>query len=237
MPTSSELELPVGDGARMRAYAARPDGPGPFPGLIVFQEAFGVTPHIRSVADRFAAEGYLAVAPELFHRTAPPGWSASYADFPSVAPHVQAVTEATLEADARAAWDWLAAQPETRPGAIGAIGYCLGGRASFVANVALPLKAAVSYYGGRIVPVLVRRAPELHAPMLFFWGGLDKHIPPEQTAAVGEELRKAGKPHISVQVSYADHGFFRDGSPSYQPEAARESWALTLAFLAGKMAR
>jgi carboxymethylenebutenolidase len=235
--STSPLELAVSDGGKMRAHVARPEGSGPFPGLIVFQEAFGVTAHIRDVANRFAAEGYLAVAPELFHRTAPPGFEGSTADFRSVQPHLQAVTEATLEADIQSVWDWLASRPEVRPGAIACVGYCLGGRASFVANAILPFKAAISYYGGRIAPVLVKRAPELQAPMLFFWGGLDQHIPPEQVAVVTSELRKAGKPHTSVEFSYADHGFFRDGTPTYNEEAARESWALALAFLREKLAR
>ena len=69
-----KVELSVADGTRMAAYVARPKDGGPHPGLLVFQEAFGVNHHIRNVAERFAAEGYVAIAPELFHRTAPPGF-------------------------------------------------------------------------------------------------------------------------------------------------------------------
>jgi carboxymethylenebutenolidase len=229
------VELKVADGTTMRAYAVIPEGPGPFPGLIVFQEAFGVNHHIRDVADRFAREGYAVIAPELFHRTAPPGFEGSYADFPGIAPHLQAVTPPGLEADTRAAWDWLQRQPAVKAGVMACIGYCLGGRAAFVANSVLPFRAAISYYGGRIAPDLLGRAPDLRAPMLFFWGGLDKHILPDQVAAVAESLVKAGKPFTNVVVADADHAFFCDERGNYNAQAARESWALTLAFLREKV--
>jgi carboxymethylenebutenolidase len=232
---AQSVELKVADGTTMRAYTARPEGPGPFPGLIVFQEAFGVNRHIRDVADRFAREGYAVIAPELFHRTAPAGFEGSYADFPGVMPHLQAITPAGLEADTRASWDWLQSQPAVKKGVMACIGYCLGGRAAFVANSVLPFRAAVSYYGGRIAPDLLGRAPDLHAPMLFFWGGLDKHILPDQVAAVMASLTQAGKPYTNVVVADADHAFFCDDRGNYNEQAARESWALTLAFLREKV--
>lgn len=225
------INLPVADGTTVQVYTAVPPGEGPFPGLIVFQEAFGVNQHIRDLTDRFAHEGYIAIAPELFHRTAAPGFEIGYTDFASVAPHMQAVTETTLEADSRACWDWLHAQPKIRKGAVACIGYCMGGRAAFLANAVLPFRAAVSYYGGRIAPDLIKRAPSLHGPMLFFWGGLDKHIPPEQIAEVVSGLRKAAKAFMNVEISYADHGFSCDQRPSFNATATREAWALTLSFL------
>jgi carboxymethylenebutenolidase len=120
--------LSVADGTSMRAYVSRPAGK-PRAGLLVFQEAFGVNAHIRDVADRFAREGYLAIAPELFHRTAP-GLEAGYTDFPAVMPHMQALTNEGLEADIRAAHDWLRkAVPELK---ICATGYCMGGRTAWL---------------------------------------------------------------------------------------------------------
>jgi carboxymethylenebutenolidase len=232
---NNQVELNVADGTTLRAYTAMPSGKGPFPGLIVFQEAFGVNRHIRDVADRFAAEGYAAIAPELFHRSAPPGFEFPYTDFESVKPHFMAITEAGLEADTRAAWDWLHGQAEVRGDATACIGYCLGGRVAFLANAILPFKAAVSYYGGRIAPDLIVRAPNLHGHHLFFWGGLDKHIPPESVEAVIDSLRKAGKPYTNVVISDADHAFFCDDRPNYNEQAARESWAHTLAFLREKL--
>jgi carboxymethylenebutenolidase len=225
------VALPIADGTSMYAYTAMPQGTGPFPGLMLFQEAFGVNHHIRSLADRFAAEGYIVIAPELFHRTAPKGFEGSYTDFSTVAPHMQAIKEGQLEMDVRATYEWLQTNALVKKDHIACTGYCMGGRVSFLANTILPLKAAISYYGGRIVPDLVKRAPLLHAPMLFFWGGLDKHIPREQIATITDELRKANKDFINVEISYADHGFFCDEKAAYNPKAAAEAWALTLAFL------
>jgi len=225
------VSLSVADGTTMFAYTAVPAGQGPFPGLILFQEAFGVNSNIRNLADRFAAEGYVVIAPELFHRTAPKGFEGSYTDFAAIAPHFAGINDELLGHDARAAFDWLQNNPLVRKGDIASTGYCMGGRASFLANSLLPLKAAISYYGGRIAPDLVKRAPSLHGPMLFFWGGLDKHIPHEHVETVTGELKAAGKHFINVEISYADHGFFNEEKPVYNPDAAAEAWALTLAFL------
>ena len=220
------VELQAGDGTSLRAYVARPAEPATR-GLLLFQEAFGVNAHVRDVADRFANEGYLAIAPELFHRTAP-GFDCAYSDFARAMPQLDAVTEQGLDADSRAAYAWL---DRAGVGAnIAAVGYCLGGRVSFVANSGLPLKAAVSYYGGRI-PGVLSRAPKLAGPMLFFWGGLDHHIPDDQRQAVIKGVRDANKTFVDVVFSNADHGFFCDARPSYHAASAAQAWGLTLAFL------
>ncbi len=221
------VALGVEDGSTMRAWVARPPEPLPTRGLLVFQEAFGVNAHIRSVADRFAQEGFLAIAPELFHRTQP-GFEGRYDDFPAAAPHLEAVTVHGLEADIRAALGWL--DEAGVGGNTAAVGYCFGGRVSFVANSTAPLKAAVSYYGGRLPPLL-DRTPRLSGPMLFFWGGLDHHIPAEQRRAVADAVSAAGKPFVDVLFSDADHGFFCDARASYHATAALQAWSLTLAFL------
>lgn len=236
MPIKSEyVTLTVSDGSFMQAYTAAPDGKGLYCGLILFQEAFGVNHHIRELTERFASQGYIVIAPELFHRTAPSGFEAAYGDMSAVQQHFQGISEQTIKADARASWEWLQEHPQIQKGNIACTGYCLGGRASFIANTALPLKAAISYYGGRIAPDLIKRASELHAPMLFFWGGLDKHILTEQIALITKGMREANKPFTNVEFSDADHGFFCNERPSYNEEAAKEAWALTLAFLENKM--
>src|SRR4051812_43190766 len=173
-PKTEYVTLAVADGSSMRAYVSRP-ADKPRAGLIVFQEAFGVNAHIRDVADRFAREGFLAIAPELFHRTAP-GLDAPYTDFPSVVGHMQAMTDPGLAADIRAAHEWLANSSGHAGLSISAIGYCMGGRAATVAAIAVPLQCSVSYYGGGIgatgyFPNLLDRLKDLGAPMLFFWGG------------------------------------------------------------------
>jgi carboxymethylenebutenolidase len=229
------ITLTVGDETTMRAYVARPQDSAPHTGLLVFQEAFGVNGHIRDVTERFAREGYIAAAPELFHRTAP-GFEGAYNNFEAVMPHIMALTDQNLAADVRSTFEWLHANPETEGQAIACVGFCMGGRVTFLTNAVLPVRAAISFYGGGIAPSpfgpgLLSRAGDLHAPQLLFWGGLDKHIGPEQTHAVTESLRAAGKPFVNVEFSDADHGFFCDARPSYNPSAARQAWALTLTFL------
>jgi carboxymethylenebutenolidase len=218
----------------MQAYTSAPTSGEKRPGIILLQEAFGVNHHIRSVADRLAAAGYVVIAPELFHRTAAPGFEIPYTDFPSAAPHFHGITPEGLTTDLQAAYGWLQAQDNVQTDKIGSIGFCLGGRVSFFANTVLPLAAAVSYYGGG-THTLANRAAELHAPHLFFWGGQDKYIPKEQVDAITAALDAAGKPYISTVISYADHGFHCDERASYNADAAHEAWALTLTYFAEKL--
>jgi carboxymethylenebutenolidase len=230
MPTSNFVTIPVPDGTTMQTYIAYPTTKDPAPAIIVLQEAFGVNNHIRNVTDRLAAHGYIAIAPELFHRTASPGLEFAYDDFPAVMPHYQAMTTESIEADMKGTYAWLQQQSGIQKDKIAAIGFCLGGRVSLIANMVLPLAAAVSYYGGGTDPLL-DRLNELHAPQLMCWGGLDKHIPAEQIDALEKGLKAANKPYINVVFSDADHGFNCDEKPAYNPKAAKEAWAMTLAFL------
>ncbi len=228
------VTLTVADGTTLPAYVARPTQNDSGRGLLVFQEAFGVNAHIRDVTERFAREGYTAIAPALFHRT-DPNFEGSYTEFGAAMLHMQALTEEGLGADARAAFDWLTSPDGGQAQVVGSVGYCLGGRVSFLADALLPVKASVSYYGGGIAPSergpgLLQHAPTLHAPILLFWGGQDGHIGPEQRRAVEDALRAADKPYAEVTFSQARHGFFCDVRDAYEPDAARQSWALTLAF-------
>ena len=215
----------------MAAYVARPSAPGRHPGLIVFQEAFGVNSHIRNVSERFAAQGYVAIAPELFHRTAPAGFAGDYNDFPSLMPHYQAVTNEAGEADIRAVYDWLSSSPYVRADQISSVGFCMGGRISFLANSVAPLRSAVSFYGGGIAQTLLDRTSQLHGGTLLIWGGLDKHISAEHRQAVTNALNSENKPYVNVEFSQANHGFLCDERGAYEPHATRQAWALTLEFL------
>ncbi len=224
------VSLNVSDGSEMRAYVAKPDEWNGF-GLLVFQEAFGVNAHIRDITERYAKLGFLAAAPELFHRTGP-GFEGSYGDFGAVMPHYQALTDEGLAADFNATYDYLLSQGASK---CACIGYCLGGKASFLAAATLPLACAVSYYGGGIAPNersagLLGRAPDISCPILLFWGGLDTHIPPEHYHAVEASLREAGKEYIQVVISDAEHGFNCDSRPSYNATASAEALALVKSF-------
>lgn len=221
--------LPVGDGTEMDAYVAYPEGPGPWPGLIVLQEIFGVNAHIRDVTERFAREGFLAIAPALFHRLAPK-FEGSYSEIPACIALAQKTTDEGLAHDLRATWTYLSGHAALRNGKIGAIGYCMGGRQAFRANLVLPLAAAVSYYGANI-PGLLPQVKDLSGPMLFVWAGKDNFIPPQAQQEVTESLRSHGKPFVNIEFSSVDHGFFCDARSNYDAGATAQVWPLTLAFL------
>jgi carboxymethylenebutenolidase len=235
MSKENYITLSVSDNTSMQAYTLVPDGKGPFPAMIVFQEAFGVNGHIKDICKRFTDLGYLTIAPELFHRSAAPGFEAAYTDFPSVVSHIQATNAAKIGYDAQAAYEWLLEQDNVKNESIACIGFCMGGRASFIANTLFPMKAAISFYGGAIAPELIQKAALLHAPHLFFWGGMDKHIPTEQIDTIVKELKLAGKEFTNVIISEGDHGFFCNERASYNPAAAEQAWTLTKIFLEQKM--
>ncbi len=146
-------------------------------------------------------------------------------------PHMRAMTNEATEADVRATFEWLSFDSQVMPEAISCVGFCMGGRVSFLTNSAVPVRKAVSFYGGGIAPGLLDRASKTHGPSLLIWGGLDKHITPEHRKAVADALKAHNKVYVNVEFSNADHAFFCDQRPSYEPFSARQAWALTLEFL------
>ncbi len=223
----------VSDGTEIDLYTAFPEGDGKFPGLIVIQEAFGVNQHIQNVCERFCKKGYAVVSPDLFHRTAK-RFIGSYDDFQSVMPHYQALNNKGLTADLQASFDFLRQQDKVSKEKIGSVGYCLGGKVSFLANAKLPLSAAVSYYGGS-VEQLADEAVNLSADHLFFWGGKDTHITPDKIEIIINAVKDAGKKYTTVTIADAEHGFSCNERPSYNKNASEESWAHMLSFFANRL--
>ena len=217
------IELTCKDGVKIGAYVARPSGP-PRGGLVVLQEIFGVNHHIRAVADRFAAEGYLAVAPALFdrvERNVELGYG--QADRPRAMDlRGQTKLEATL-ADMEAA---LAVAKQG--GKVGLVGYCWGGTLAFMGACRLSgVAAAVGYYGGGIAAVASERP---RVPVMLHFGALDKHIPLTDV----EKIRRA-QPTVPVFVYDADHGFNCDERESFNQAATDEARLRTLEFLAAEL--
>jgi len=227
---TEKITLQVGDGTTMNAYVASPAGEGKLPGLLVFQEAFGVNPHIRHITERFAKQGYVAIAADLFspHGT----W------FRRILYRFPGGSCRTCRRSLRKA---CSRTQRLRLTGCRKIRVCyefhrqrrvLHGRAGVVSrNSALPLRAAISFYGGGIAPALLSRAPQIHGPMLFFWGGLDSHIPQDQIRSVIEAMKESKKTYVNVEFSDADHGFFCDARASYKETAAKQAWDLSLRFL------
>ncbi|HUY62804.1 MAG TPA: dienelactone hydrolase family protein [Candidatus Paceibacterota bacterium] len=227
------ITLDTSNATSMPVHAARPKGKAT-KGIIVVQEAFGVNDYIKRIAGRFAKQGFLAVAPELFHRSAPAGFEGSYTDYQGIMPHMQALTDEGILADITAAYEWLAAEGVSKD-RIAVIGFCMGGRASFLANASLPVAAAVSFYGGGIAQTLLPRAKNLHAPQLLMWGGKDTHILPEHVRAVSDALTAAGKPFVEATFSEAGHGFACDARDAYHKPSADLAWVLADAFIAERL--
>jgi carboxymethylenebutenolidase len=227
---TDHIILPVSDGTQMQAFIAHEATHQPQPGILLFQEAFGVNHHIQDVAQRLAKAGYVVIAPELYHRTAPAGFKTGYEDFSVIAPHFQALTVEQLTVDILAAYHWLQNQQNVQIQKIASIGFCLGGRVALLANMVAPLSAGISFYGGGM-QMLASRIAELHGPQLLFYGGKDKHITHEHIHEVEQAFIAEKKDYAKVIFSYADHGFHCNERSSYQPKAAKEAWALSLAFL------
>lgn len=221
----------------MGLYTASPGGSAAA-AVVIIQEAFGVNDHIREVADRLAGEGYLAVAPALFHRTGAP--ELAYEDgFQQVLEHFKPLSDAGLLSDVDAALGHIEglgiAAEQTA-----IVGFCMGGRVSFLVAIERRLGAAVGMYGGGIVsarypqfPALVDRVPELKTPWLGLFGDTDRSIPIKDVETLRARLevdRPAGIDAEVVRYAGAGHGFFCDKRKSYRPEAADDAWSRTLAW-------
>ena len=225
--------IEIDDKTQMEIYVAFPEGHGPFPAIILFQEAFGVTAHIRSLVEKFCNEGYVVISPDLFHRTVH-RIEAPYTDFSIVMPHFKAITMEGLSSDLNACYNFLQNQAIIIKDKIGCIGYCLGGRVAFIANSILPLKAAVSYYGGGL-ELLTDKAVNLNGAHLFFWGGLDTSITTEKVETIITAVKNAGKEYINVVFSNAQHAFNNNERPNFNQSASKEAWAITQSFFENRL--
>jgi carboxymethylenebutenolidase len=233
------ITLSTPDGA-MEVHEAAPDGtssPREARGaVIVIQEAFGVNDHIQDVTRRFAAAGYLGVAPALFHRAG--GGTADYEDFAKVMPLFEGVSDDGVLADVDATLAHLESQGFDRS-RIGIVGFCFGGRVAFLVAARRALGAAVTFYGGGIVagsplgfPALLDDAPALQTPWLGLFGDLDQGIPVEGV----EELRGAvGGAAVAAEIvryAEAEHGFHCDARGAYHEASAKDAWQRTLDWFA-----
>jgi carboxymethylenebutenolidase len=218
---SATVKLTAADGHQLDAYIARPTGES-IAGLVVIQEIFGVNRHIRSIADSYAKDGFLAVAPALFDRIER-GVELAYEgpDAQKGMAILQKLDNARALEDVDAALQYVRAQTDKKSGVIG---YCLGGLLAWLSATRLQPDAAVGYYAGRIGNF----ASEIPtAPVQLHFGKLDTHIPAEQ-------VNKVHEAHPEVEIYWyenAGHGFNCDMRASYNPEASAIARTRALAFL------
>ena len=232
---SETIELQTPDGP-MAAYIALPGGEEDARGaIVVIQEAFGVNEHIEDVTRRFATAGYVAIAPHLFHRAG--GGTAPYGDFSKVMPLFEGLTDDGLLADVDAATAHLEERGLDHH-QIGIVGFCMGGRVSFLVAARRPLGAAVGFYGGGIVtarfpqfPPLIDEVPELKTPWLGLFGDQDESIPVEDVERLRDDLtERAPVPNSVVRYPNAGHGFHCDERDSFREHAARDGWTRAMAW-------
>ena len=219
----------------MELYDVTPDVK-PSGAVIVIQEAFGVNEHIRDVTRRFAAAGFRAVAPTMFHRAG--GGTAPYGDFSKVLPLFADVSDAGIVADVDATIGYLrrAGFADER---IGIVGFCFGGRVTFLVATRRRLGAAVGFYGGGIVtkrlPLfdpLIGDAAALATPWLGLFGDEDSGIPIADVEQLRATLdRETMTAHEIVRYPGAEHGFHCDVRPSYNEATAKDGWKRTLDWL------
>jgi carboxymethylenebutenolidase len=232
MNTRSErISVSVADGGAMPAYLSRPDDGGKYPGVLLFQEIFGVNRHIRSVADRVAAEGYVVLAPEPFHRSAP-GIELGY-DEKGLARGIELMSglaPAQIENDVTAAYDALKAREDVGGKGIGAMGFCFGGHVTYRAACTLPIAAAASFYGGGVAgtgapgPATVDLTPGIRGRILCLFGENDGYIPLAAVDKIRAALAAAGVRHEVVVYPGVGHGFFCDERGDYDEKAAADAW-------------
>ena len=231
--THEIVDVQTPDGT-MPTYLYRPDDDQPHPSVIVIQEIFGVNANIRGIAQRFAEEGYVAAAPDVFYRSGRL-LEVPYTDFDTARGLMQSVTDDGVVSDVSAVMRYLQAYPHALQGRVGITGYCFGGRVSFLAATAVEgLSAAAVYYGGRITAEggPLTRAAAISAPIIGLFGNEDQNPAPDDVKAIDAELTRLDKEHEFHAYDGAGHGFMCEDRASWRAEAAADAWDKTLGFFA-----
>ena len=219
------------NGEAMRCYVAAPEGEGPFPAVVVIQHAGGVDAFVQEMAGRFAAAGYVAVAPELYHRQDPESGE-------DMLTRMGRLRDAEVVADVTAAFEHAVALPEVAPDRIGIAGFCMGGRVSYLMASHLPsLRAAVVFYGGNIMvpwgegPAPFDRTERIACPVLGLFGEQDPNPSPADVAKIDAELTRLGKQHEFHTYAGVGHAFMSAARPGYRRDVADDAWDECLGWL------
>jgi len=215
------VDFPGQDQDSESGYLARPEGEGSFPGVIVVQEWWGLNDHIKNIADRFAQQGYAALAPDLYRGV--------------VTTEPDQARKLVMELDLDSAIGQiqsgiahLLAQDFVLGNSVGTVGFCMGGRLVLKAATITPQVAAtVAFYG---TPLSADEVNQVTAPVMGSYGALDGGIPATNVDAMRDALEAAGVAHDVKMYEGAQHAFFNDTRPSYHKEAAQDAWTRTLAW-------
>ncbi|MFJ4787822.1 dienelactone hydrolase family protein [Streptomyces sp. NPDC088794] len=241
----SDVDIPTEDGVA-DAYLAHPDDGSPHPGVLLYQDAFGIRPHLKSMADRIAAAGYTVLVPNVFYRSGRtpvfdlPEFidpSARPEIFEQIMPVMQALTPELAMRDAGAYLRWLADSPLVTDGPVALTGYCMGARLALFTAGTYPdrVAAAAGFHGGRLAtdtpdsPHLVAR--HVTAELYFGHADEDHSLPPEQQQRLEDALTEAGVRHTVEVYPGAHHGYTQADTSSYNKEGDERHWAALLDLL------
>jgi carboxymethylenebutenolidase len=232
--TTAYADIPSG-GVPMRTFVAAPKAPGKYPGIVCYSDIFQLTgPMLRTVS-RLAGYGFVAAAPEIYHRVEPAGAAIPFDD----AGRTRGMDDAAktpvahFDEDRRAVLDYLAQHPLAAPGQLGAMGFCIGGHLAFRAALEPDVRATACFYGTGIHDGKLgkdadagslARAGEIRGKLLMIWGSGDPHVPESGREAIDRKLREA-KVDYSMKLYPAEHAFTRDEGPRYDPEATDQAFA------------
>ena len=233
---TEDIQITTSTGETMGAYLARPQGEGPFPAVIVYMEIFGVNDHIRDVTRRVAEEGYIALAPDYFHRTGA-GMQLEYNDagMAEGMKHLGQLDADQMIADANASLGYLRGRSDVVGDKIGAMGFCIGGHMTYLTACETDVAAAASYYGGGIAAPqgpggkesTLGRTSKISGKLHCYFGAKDLLIPNDQVDAIRSALEGSGVAHEVQVYAEADHGFHCDQRPTYHEASAKDAWRRT----------
>ena len=238
---SEWVDINVG-GQNMEGYLTKPADSDQHPAVVVIQEIWGVNSHIQYVTDRLPSQGYVGLAPAMFHRQGKM-LQGLHEEMDTAVGWMGACKDDEIVADVQATVDYLKAQSFVQSNHIGIVGFCMGGRAAWLAAATnTHYKATVPYYGGSImvtrgagVQTPLELADNINCPMLFHFGEIDGNPSQDDMAKLDAELTRLGKPHQFFSYPEADHGFADHTGARYNREGAEIAWPRTLQFFAAHL--
>ena len=230
--TNSHWQETQSDGSAMRLHVSAADGAGPFGALVVIQHQSGVDEFIQGITRKLADAGFVAAAPDLYHRDGPDCRD-------DMRTRSTRLSDRRVIADVDATVNYLKSHNKVEPARIGIIGFCMGGRIVYLMAAASPaFKAAVTFYPGntgrawgRDIPSPFERTAEIHCPIQGHFGDDDKNPSPEDRLKLAAELAKHAKAHDFYSYPGAGHAFMDETKETYRPAAAQAAWPRALDFL------
>jgi carboxymethylenebutenolidase len=241
--STERVEIPQ-DGGSFGAYVARPEGSETLPAVVVYMEIFGVNSHIRDVTERVAREGYVAIAPDYFHRTGP-GIELGYNEdgFAEGMKLLGSLQADEMIADANATLAYLRGRPDVQGDKIGAMGFCIGGHMTYLTACTTDIQVSAPFYGGGIAAPqgpggggsTISRTAGIKGTMLCLFGGKDALIPGEQVDAIRKAIDGARVRGEVVVYPDADHGFHCDQRDTYDEAASKDAWQRVTSLFAAEL--